>query len=58
MSEQTFAKIDQTVLDTLRPATRVYWLTVALLAAGILGDWPAGSIRFLSVSVSVGKITR
>ncbi len=37
MSELTYAKIDQTVLDTLRPATGAYWFTVALLAAGILG---------------------
>ncbi|MEA3230986.1 MAG: hydrogenase, partial [Thermodesulfobacteriota bacterium] len=37
MSELTYAKIDQTVLDTLRPASRAYWFTVVLLAAGIIG---------------------
>ena len=32
----TFAKIDQTVLDTLKPATRGYWVVIALLIMGIL----------------------
>ena len=36
MTELTFAKIDQTVLDTLRPASRRYWLAVFLLALGIM----------------------
>ncbi|MGB5986657.1 MAG: NrfD/PsrC family molybdoenzyme membrane anchor subunit [Desulfobacterales bacterium] len=32
----TFAKIDQTVLDTLRPPARGYWTLVAVLFMGIL----------------------
>ncbi|MFO7686338.1 MAG: NrfD/PsrC family molybdoenzyme membrane anchor subunit [Desulfobacterales bacterium] len=36
MNELTFDRIDQTVLDTLRPATRRYWIAVAALAFGIL----------------------
>ncbi len=36
MNELTFDRIDQTVLDTLRPATRRYWIGVAALAFGIL----------------------
>ena len=36
MAELTFAKIDQTVLDTLKPARRTYWMTVALLFMGIM----------------------
>jgi Ni/Fe-hydrogenase subunit HybB-like protein len=36
MTELTFERIDQTVLDTLRPATRRYWIAVAALAFGIL----------------------
>jgi len=36
MSELTFAKIDQTVIDTLRPPGRIYWLTVAALFGGVL----------------------
>jgi len=36
MTELTFAKIDQTVLDTLKPPGRSYWLTVGILFAGVL----------------------
>ena len=36
MNELTFAKIDQTVLDTLKPPDRSYWLTVGILFAGAL----------------------
>ena len=32
----TYTQIDQTVLDTLRPATRPYWITIALLFLGVL----------------------
>ncbi len=42
MSQLTYAKIDDTVLATLEPPERNYWLTVALLFAGILmgaGCW-------------------
>ena len=42
MAELTFEKIDNTVLDTLRPAGGRYWTLVALLFAGILigaGCW-------------------
>ena len=36
MSELTFNRIDDTVLDTLTPARGTYWLTVVLLFMGIL----------------------
>jgi molybdopterin-containing oxidoreductase family membrane subunit len=36
MAELTYADIDNTVLDTLAPPRRTYWVTVALLFAGIL----------------------
>jgi molybdopterin-containing oxidoreductase family membrane subunit len=36
MTELTFAKIDQTVLETLKPPSRNYWLSIALLFLGIL----------------------
>ena len=42
MSDLTFAKIDQTVLNTLEPPRRSYWGAVALLALGVLlgaGAW-------------------
>ncbi len=42
MTALTYAKIDNAVLDTLRPPGRTYWTTVALLFAGILmgaGCW-------------------
>jgi Ni/Fe-hydrogenase subunit HybB-like protein len=32
----TYAQIDQTVLDTLRPASRGYWLLIVLLFLGVL----------------------
>ncbi len=32
----TYGEIDRTVLDTLRPASRGYWLLIALLALGVL----------------------
>lgn len=32
----TYAEIDRTVLDTLRPASGRYWLLIALLALGVL----------------------
>ena len=32
----TSSQVDQTVLDTLRPATRPYWITTALLFLGVL----------------------
>ena len=35
MSELTYAKIDQTVLDTLTRPSRNYWLLIALLAMGV-----------------------
>jgi len=35
-SRLTYAQIDRTVLDTLRPATRPYWITIALLLLGVL----------------------
>ena len=36
MTELTFKKIDDTVLDTLRPPGREYWALIAVLFAGIL----------------------
>ena len=36
MAELTYASIDNTVLDTLSPPRRSYWITVALLFAGVL----------------------
>ncbi len=42
MSRLSFAEIDQTVLNTLKPASRGYWITVGLLFTGILigaGSW-------------------
>jgi molybdopterin-containing oxidoreductase family membrane subunit len=42
MTALTYAKIDNAILDTLRPAGKTYWKTVALLFAGILmgaGCW-------------------
>ncbi|MFO7553709.1 MAG: NrfD/PsrC family molybdoenzyme membrane anchor subunit [Desulfobacterales bacterium] len=36
MSELTFEKIDQTVLETLKPPDRRYWLTVGILFLGVL----------------------
>ncbi|MFZ1200069.1 MAG: hydrogenase, partial [Desulfobacterales bacterium] len=36
MTELTFDKIDRTVLDTLTPAGRNYWLTVGLLFLGVM----------------------
>jgi len=32
----TYAQIDRTVLDTLRPAARPYWITITLLFLGVL----------------------
>ena len=42
MTQLTFAQIDQTVLDTLRPPARNYWLVIGLLFLGVLtgaGCW-------------------
>jgi Ni/Fe-hydrogenase subunit HybB-like protein len=42
MPALTYAKIDNAILDTLRPPGKTYWKTVALLFAGILlgaGCW-------------------
>jgi molybdopterin-containing oxidoreductase family membrane subunit len=42
MTQLTYAKIDETVLATLRPPERNYWITVALLFSGVLigaGCW-------------------
>jgi molybdopterin-containing oxidoreductase family membrane subunit len=42
MAELTFESIDNTVLDTLRPAPKSYWVLVALLLVGVLlgaGCW-------------------
>ena len=42
MTALTYAKIDNAILDTLRPPGKTYWKTVALLFAGVLmgaGCW-------------------
>ena len=36
MPELTYASIDQTVLDTLRPPKKYYWAIVAVLFLGVL----------------------
>ena len=36
MTELTFAEIDRTVLNTLKPPARSYWLIVAILFVGVL----------------------
>ncbi|MBL0714726.1 MAG: polysulfide reductase NrfD [Desulfosarcina sp.] len=36
MSDLTFAQVDQTVLNTLKPAGKGYWTLIALLFCGIL----------------------
>lgn len=36
MSELTFAQVDQTVLNTLKPAGKGYWALIAVLFAGVL----------------------
>ncbi len=35
MTELTYSQIDNTVIDTLRPPSRKYWIAVALLGTGI-----------------------
>ncbi|MCU0586466.1 MAG: polysulfide reductase NrfD [Desulfobacterales bacterium] len=42
MTELTYAKIDQTVLNTLEPPRKSYWVAVALMFCGVLlgaGAW-------------------
>jgi molybdopterin-containing oxidoreductase family membrane subunit len=36
MSELTFNQVDQTVLNTMKPADKGYWALIALLLAGVL----------------------
>ncbi|MGD8713857.1 MAG: hypothetical protein PVG70_04880 [Desulfobacterales bacterium] len=36
MSQLTYAKIDQTILNTLTPPGKHYWLIVFLLVVGVL----------------------
>jgi Ni/Fe-hydrogenase subunit HybB-like protein len=36
MSDLTFAQVDQTVLNTLKPAGKSYWALIALLFCGVL----------------------
>ena len=53
MSQQSFSKIDQTVLDTLRPPSISYWLVLGLLFLGIfvgLSCW----IYQIFVGIGVG----
>jgi len=36
MSQLTYAKIDQTILDTLTPPKKGYWLSIFLLFVGVM----------------------
>ena len=36
MTQLTYAEIDQTILDTLRPPKKYYWATIAVLFFGVL----------------------
>ena len=54
MSRLSFAEIDQTVLNTLKPASRGYWITVGLLFIGILigaGSWGYQIVVGLGVAI-------
>jgi molybdopterin-containing oxidoreductase family membrane subunit len=53
MSALTFAKIDQTVLDTLHPAKRSYWILVTLLLLGVLAGAACWGYQIL-VGIGVG----
>ncbi len=53
MAELTFESIDNTVLDTLRPAPKSYWVLVALLLLGVFlgaGCW----VYQIFVGIGVG----
>jgi molybdopterin-containing oxidoreductase family membrane subunit len=53
MAELTFGSIDKTVLDTLRPAPKSYWVLVALLLLGVFlgaGCW----VYQIFVGIGVG----
>ena len=53
MSELTFESIDNTILDTLRPAPRSYWVLVATLLMGVFlgaGCW----VYQIFVGIGVG----
>ncbi len=53
MAELTFSRIDGTVLDTLTPPRRAYWLTLGALAVGILIGVACWSYQIL-VGIGVG----
>ncbi len=53
MAELTFSRIDGTVLDTLTPPRRAYWLTLGALALGILIGVVCWSYQIL-VGIGVG----
>ncbi len=53
MAELTFSRIDGTVLDTLTPPCRAYWLTLGALAVGILIGVACWSYQIL-VGIGVG----
>ena len=53
MAELTFSRIDGTVLDTLTPPRRAYWLTLGALALGILIGVACWSYQIL-VGIGVG----
>jgi Ni/Fe-hydrogenase subunit HybB-like protein len=36
MAELTYSQIDNTVIDTLQPPSRTYWITIGLLGMGVL----------------------
>lgn len=53
MSGLSFAEIDQTVLDTLAPASRRYWIAVVLLFTGVMigvGSWAYQVVTGLGVA--------
>ena len=53
MAELTFSRIDGTVLDTLTPPRRAYWLTLGALALGMLIGAACWSYQIL-VGIGVG----
>ena len=51
MTELTFSKIDDIVLETLRPPDRRYWATIALLFCGVLAG---GACWLYQILVGIG----
>jgi len=53
MSELTYSDIDNTVLNTLRPAPRSYWVIILLLMAGV-GIGAACWVYQIAVGIGAG----